>query len=99
MDGNSLSNKDVSNRVSQADDKAGIVVYTSSTHHLCCALLPGSTDPLGESGVIDLHLPLGAARSFAMQALKYSGSMPEQLKPYHTFPVRVICSKLAQCSE
>lgn len=98
MNRNCSSNKDVSNRVSQADERVGIVVYTSSTHHLCCVLLPGSMDPLGESGVIDLHLPFSAAQRSVMQALKYFGSMAEQLKLYHIFPIRVICSKLA-CAE
>lgn len=77
MNGNSLSNKDVSNRVSQADEEVGIVVYTSSIHHLCCALLPGSTGSLGDSGVIDLCLPVSAAQRSAVQALKYFGSMSE----------------------
>lgn len=54
-----LSNKDVSSRVLQAGEKLGIV-FISSLHHLCCALLPGSTEPLGESGVIDLRLPFSA---------------------------------------
>lgn len=51
-----LSNKDVSSRVSQAGEKLGIVSI-SPIHHLCCALLPGSTEALGESGVIALLLP------------------------------------------
>lgn len=74
MNGNSVSSKDVANR---ADEKVGIVVCTSSIHHLCCALLPGSTDPLGESGVTDLRLPFSTAQRSAMQALKYFGSMSE----------------------
>lgn len=79
MNGNSLCNKDVSNRVPQADEKVGIVVYTSSIDHLCCVLLPGSTNPLGESGVTDdLRLPFSAARRSAMQAFKYYGSMSER---------------------
>lgn len=59
MNGNFLSNKGVSNRVSQAGEKLGIVSI-SSIHHLCCALLPGSTEPLRESGVIELRLPFSA---------------------------------------
>lgn len=73
MNGNTVSSKDVSNRVSQADEKVGIDVYTSSIYHLCCALLPGSTDPLGESRVTDLCLPSSAALCSAMHTLRYLG--------------------------
>lgn len=73
MNGNSLSSKDVSSRVSQADEKVGTDVYTSSIYHLCCALLPGSTDLLGESTVTDLFLPSSAAQCSVMHALRYLG--------------------------